>query len=135
MTEKEAKKELYSYLHSKKLEERKLEQIEETKTKLTKTTTILSDMPKGTPDNDKMSKNIARLLDLIKEHIEIMEEEEENLIRITKKIKRVEQPYRNILELRFVEGMKIEEVSVELDKTYRYTKTLIKKAIKKYSEI
>ena len=118
MTEKEAKKELYSYLHSKKLEERKLEQIEETKTKLTKTTTILSDMPKGTPDNDKMSKNIARLLDLIKEHIEIMEEEEENLIRITKKIKRVEQPYRNILELRFLEGMKIEEVSVELDKTY-----------------
>ena len=46
MTEKEAKKELYFYLHSKKLEERKLEQIEETKTKLTKTTTILSDMPK-----------------------------------------------------------------------------------------
>lgn len=135
MTEKEARKELYSYLHSKKLEERKLEQIEETKTKLTKTTTILSDMPKGTPDNDKMSKNIARLLDLIKEHIEIMEEEEENLVRITKKIKQVEQPYRNILELRFVEGLKIEEVSVELDKTYRYTKTLIKKAIKKYSEI
>lgn len=135
MIEKEAKKELYSYLHSKKLEERKLEQIEETKTKLTKTTTILSDMPKGSPDNDKMSKNIARLLDLIKEHIEIMEEEEENLVRITKKIKQVEQPYRNILELRFVEGLKIEEVSVELDKTYRYTKTLIKKAIKKYSEI
>ena len=46
MTEKGAKKELYSYLHSKKLEERKLEQIEETKTKLTKTTTILSDLPK-----------------------------------------------------------------------------------------
>lgn len=135
MMEKEAKKELYSYLHSKKLEERKLEQIEEIKTKLTKTTTILSDMPKGTPDNDKMSKNIARLLDLIGEHIKIMEEEEENLVRITKKIKQVEQPYRNILELRFVDGMKIEEVSVKLDKTYRYTKTLIKKAIKKYSEI
>lgn len=49
MTEKEAKKELYSYLHNKKLEERKLEQIEETKTKLTKTTTILSDLPKRKP--------------------------------------------------------------------------------------
>lgn len=46
MTDKEAKKELYSYLHSKKLEERKLEQIGETKTKLTKITTVLSDMPK-----------------------------------------------------------------------------------------
>lgn len=64
-----------------------------------------------------------------------MQEEEENLIKITNKIKRVEQPYRNILELRFVEGMKIEEVSVELDKTYRYTKTLIKKSIRKYAEI
>ena len=135
MTEKEAKKELYSYLHSKKLEERKLEQIEETKTKLTKTTTILSDMPKGTPDNDKMSKNISRLLDLISEHIEIMQEEEENLIRITKKIREVEQPFRNILELRFVEGLKVEEVSVEIDKAYRYTKSLIKNAIKKYAEI
>ena len=46
MTEKEAKKELYSYLQSKKLEERKLEQIEEIKTKFTKITTVLSDMPK-----------------------------------------------------------------------------------------
>ena len=135
MIEKEAKKELYSYLHSKKLEQRKLEQIEEVKTKLTKTTTILSDMPKGTPDNDKMSKNISRLLDLISEHIEIMQEEEENLIRITKKIREVEQPFRNILELRFVEGLKVEEVSVEIDKAYRYTKSLIKNAIKKYAEI
>lgn len=135
MIEKDAKKELYSYLHSKKLEEKKLEQIEEIKAKLTKTTSVLSDMPKGTPDNDKMSKNVARLLELISEHIKIMEEEEENLIRITKKIKQVEQPYRNILELRFVMGRKIEEVSVDIDKTYRYTKTLIKKAIKKYAEI
>lgn len=82
-----------------------------------------------------MSENIVRLLDLISEHIEIMKEEEENLIRITKKIKQVEQPYRNILELRFVDGMKIEEVSVELNKEYRYTKKLIKKAIQKYAEI
>lgn len=135
MIEKDAKKELYSYLHSKKLEEKKLEQIEEIKAKLTKTTSVLSDMPKGTPDNDKMSKNVARLLELISEHIKMMEEEENNLIRITKKIKQVDQPYRNILELRFVMGRKIEEVSVDIDKTYRYTKTLIKKAIKKYAEI
>lgn len=82
-----------------------------------------------------MSKNISRLLDLISEHIEIMQEEEENLIRITKKIREVEQPFRNILELRFVEGLKVEEVSVEIDKAYRYTKSLIKNAIKKYAEI
>ena len=135
MIEKDAKKELYSYLHSKRLEERKLNQIEETKTKLNNTTTVLSDLPKGTPDNDKMAKNIARLLELISEHIEIMQEEEDNLIRITNKIKMVEQPYKNILELRFVEGMKVEEVSVEIDKTYRYTKTLIKKAIKEYANL
>lgn len=135
MIEKDAKRELYSYLHSKKLEEKKLEQIEEIKAKLTKTTSVLSDMPKGTPDNDKMSKNVARLLELISEHIKMMEEEENNLIRITKKIKQVDQPYRNILELRFVMGRKIEEVSVDIGKTYRYTKTLIKKAIKKYAEI
>ena len=82
-----------------------------------------------------MGKNIARLLDLISEHIEIMADEELNLVTITKKIKQVEQPYRNILELRFVEGLKIEEVSIELDKEYRYTKRLIKKAIQKYAEI
>jgi len=82
-----------------------------------------------------MSKNISRLLDLISEHIEIMQEEEENLIRITKKIREVEQPYRNILELRFVEGLKVEEVSVELNRDYRYTKRLIRKSIQKYAEI
>ena len=52
-----------------------------------------------------------------------------------KKINQVEQPYRNILELRFVKGMKVEEISVELDRDYRYTKKLIKKSIKKYAEI
>lgn len=82
-----------------------------------------------------MGKNIARLLDLISEHIEIMADEELNLVTITKKIKQVEQPYRNILELRFVKGMKVEEISVELDRDYRYTKKLIKKSIKKYAEI
>lgn len=135
MIEQDAKKELYSYLHSKKLEERKLEQIEEQKAKLTKITSILSYMPKGTTDHDKMSKNIAILLDLISEHIEIMADEELNLVTITKKIKQVEQPYKNILELRFIEGKKVYEVSVAIDRSYRYTKTLIKKAIKKYAEI
>lgn len=135
MIEKEARKELYSYLHSKKREERKLEQIEEIKTKLTKITTILTGMPKGTAENDKMAKNVARLIELVEEHICILEEEEENLIRITNKIKNVEQPYKNILELRFIDGLKIEAVSVEIDKTYRYTKTLIKNAIKEYAKI
>ena len=137
-TEKEARKELYSYLHSIKLEQRKLEQIEKIKAKLTKTTVILSDIPKGNKVNnyeDRMADNIARLFELINEHIIIMQEEEENLIRITKKIKQVEQPYRNILELRFVDGMKVEEVSVKIDRAYRYTKNLIKKSIKKYAEI
>lgn len=135
MTEKETRKELYSYLHSIKLEQRKLEQIEKIKAKLTKTTVILSDIPKGNNYEDRMADNIARLLELINEHIIIMQQEEENLIRITKKIKQVEQPYRNILELRFIEGMKVEEVSVMIDRDYRYTKRLIKKAVKKYAEI
>ena len=135
MTEKEARKELYSYLHSIKLEQRKLEQIEKIKAKLTKTTVILSDIPKGKNYEDRMADNIARLLELINEHIIIMQEEEENLIRITKKIEQVEQPFKNILELRFIEGMKVEEVSVMIDRDYRYTKRLIKKAVKKYAEI
>lgn len=135
MTEKEAKKELYSYLHSKKLEDRKLSQIQDVKDRLTNTSSILSDMPKGSSDDDKMAKNIATLLDLISEHIDIMTEEELNLIHITNKIKSVEQPLRNILELRFVNGLKIEEVSVEINKEYRYTKRLIKKAILEYAKI
>lgn len=135
MTENEAKKELYSYLYSKKLEDRKLKQIQESKDKLTNTSAILSDMPKGSSNDDKMAKNIAILLDLISEHIQIMIEEELNLIHITKKIKLVEQPFRNILELRFVSALKIEEVADEINKEYRYTKKLIKKSIIEYAKI
>lgn len=82
-----------------------------------------------------MAKNIAKLLDLISEHIKIMQEEEDNLIRITNKIKQVEQPFRNILELRFIQGLKIEEISVEINREYRYTKKLMKKSIEKYSKL
>lgn len=46
MTEYDAKKELYSYLHSKKLENIKLRQIADTKDKLTNVSSTLSDMPK-----------------------------------------------------------------------------------------
>ena len=108
---------------------------EEIKAKLTRITTVLSDLPKGSQDNDKMAKNIARLLELVSEHVEIMNNEEAELIRITNKIKLVEQPYRNILELRFINGMKVEDVSTEIDRDYRYTKKLLRKAIKKYAEI
>lgn len=135
MTEKEAKQELYSYLHSKRLEGRKLNQIEETKDKLNNISSVLSDMPKGSSNDDKMAENIAKLLDLVSEHIEIMTEEEEKLIHITNKIKLIAQPFRNILELRFVSGLKIEEVAVEINKEYRYTRKLIKKAILEYSKI
>ena len=83
MTENAAKKELWSYMNSKKLEERKLEQIEEQKIKLTKVTSVLSDMPKGTPDNHKLDTNIVQLMELISKHIKIMEDEEKNLIKIT----------------------------------------------------
>lgn len=93
------------------------------------------DYRSGSKENDKMGKNIARLVELVSEHIDIMQEEEKKLIRITKKIKEVEQPFRNILELRFVEGMKIEEVAVEIDKTYRYTKSLARNAIKEYAKL
>lgn len=93
------------------------------------------DYRSGSKENDKMGKNIARLVELVSEHIDIMQEEEKKLIRITKKIKEVEQPFRNILELRFVEGMKIEEVAVEIDKTYRYTKSLVRNAIKEYAKL
>lgn len=93
------------------------------------------DYRSGSKENDKMGKNIARLVELGSEHIDIMQEEEKKLIRITKKIKEVEQPFRNILELRFVEGMKIEEVAVEIDKTYRYTKSLVRNAIKEYAKL
>lgn len=93
------------------------------------------DYRSGSKENDKMGKNIARLVELVSEHIDIMQEEEKKLIRITKKTKEVEQPFRNILELRFVEGMKIEEVAVEIDKTYRYTKSLVRKAIKEYAKL
>lgn len=93
------------------------------------------DYRSGSKENDKMGKNIARLVELVSEHIDIMQEEEKKLIRITKKTKEVEQPFRNILELRFVEGMKIEEVAVEIDKTYRYTKSLVRNAIKEYAKL
>lgn len=93
------------------------------------------DYRSGSKENDKMGKNIARLVELVSEHIDIMQEEEKKLIRITKKIKEVEQPFRNILESRFVEGMKIEEVAVEIDKTYRYTKSLVRNAIKEYAKL
>lgn len=134
MTEKEARKELKSYSISKKSEKHKLDEIEEILTLLTKTTTTLNFLP-SSHRNDKMERNIARLLDTISEHIKIMQEAADNLIIITKKINKLDEPYQTILTLKYIRELKMSEVAGEINKEFRYTKKLHKKAIQLYAKI
>ncbi len=97
----------------------RLEYIEEYKATITKITTTLSDMPKGSKRvEDSIAEKIAILLDNIDEIMELVLEENEKQKQILKQLDKVEQPYKLILEKVYIQGKSLVTVASELNYSY-----------------
>lgn len=132
----EVKKELEAYLYDKQLLKEKEEELEELKTRATKITTELSDMPKGTPEiQDKIGEYAAKIVDLKNEKYNQLIEMYKTKARIENKIDMLDQPYRNILYYKYIKGLSLTEVANEIKYDYNYTKSLHGTALLKYRNI
>ena len=97
----------------------RLEYIEEYKATITKITTTLSDMPKGSKRvEDSIAEKIAILLDNIDEIMELVLEENEKQKQILKQLDKIEQPYKLILEKVYIQGKSLVTVASELNYSY-----------------
>lgn len=130
------REDLKSYKYTQEWIKERFEYIEELKTTVTKITTTLSDMPKGSRAvEDRMAENLAKLMDSINELLEKVVQEDNKQKEILKQIEMVDEPYRLILEKYYIQGKKLVTVASEMNYNYEYTKKANQIALKKFEQI
>ena len=138
MTFTKAKRELKNYRRLLKEIANLEEEIELLKSRATKITSTLSDMPRNNYNEHRMEAVMADLADDEKRYIDLLEKE--RLIKriIDSKIDKVEKidyNYSLLLSKRFVQGKSILDISSEMQYSERHTKRLINLAIVEYAKI
>lgn len=127
------KEELKEYIETKreiKIIEEKIEFLEEKKTSIK--SMIIDDMPKPEPNQDRL----GELLGEIEELIEMYNEKQDKLFKQQMKIEKCidkldNSKERNIMRLRYLEGMKWEKVCVETNYSWENVHRIHRKILSK----
>jgi AraC-like DNA-binding protein len=138
MTFTKAKRELKNYRRLLKEIANLEEEIELLKSRATKITSTLSDMPRSNYNEHRMEAVMADLADDEKRYIDLLEKERliKRIIdsKITK-VEKIDYNYSLLLSKRFVQGKSILDISSEMQYSERHTKRLINLAIVEYAKI
>lgn len=114
------RQDLKNYRYNQKWIDERLAYLEEYQTRLTKITSIITDMPRASsPVEDKFAENLAKLLDNMELLMQKMTEESNKQKEILEKLEEIEQPYRLILEKVYIQGETLVEVASEMNYSYR----------------
>lgn len=138
MTFTKAKRELKNYRRLLKEIANLEEEIELLKSRATKITSTLSDMPRNNYNEHRMEAVMADLADDEKRYIDLLEKERliKRIIdsKITK-VEKIDYNYSLLLSKRFVQGKSVIDISSEMQYSERHTKRLINLAIVEYAKI
>lgn len=138
MTFTKAKRELKNYRRLIKEINNLEEEIELLKSRATKITSTLSDMPRSNYNEHRMEAVMADLADDEKRYIDLLEKERLVKRIIESKINKVEKidyNYSLLLNKRYVQGKSVIDISSEMQYSERHTKRLINFAIVEYAKI
>lgn len=114
-----AKEELKQYRFKQSKVDQALEEYEKYKTRAEKMTAIISDVPSRTnKTSDKVGDNAILMADLSREYEHRWIEAEKERSRIINEIDKIDEPYRTILFLRYVEDMSLETIAEQLNYSY-----------------
>lgn len=106
----------------KKVEEA-LEEYERYKTRAEKVTAIMSDAPsRSNKTSDKVGENAILMADLSKQYESRWLEAEQERCRILNLINSIDEPYRTILSLRYIQNKRLEYIADELHYSYSQIK-------------
>ena len=138
MTFTKAKRELKNYRRLLKEIANLEEEIELLKSRATKITSTLSDMPRNNYNEHRMEAVMADLADDEKRYVDLLEKERliKRIIdsKITK-VEKIDYNYSLLLSKRFVQGKSVIDISSEMQYSERHTKRLINLAIVEYAKI
>lgn len=133
LTENEKKKEyLKSYQRSAKREQDILEEIRKLRMDKMFPSVVNDGMPKGSSQSD-LSGYAATLDDLIEKLKKERLEKIQNLRSIEDQISQMQdEDEKHVLRLRYIKGMKWEEVAVEMGHSWQHTHRIHSKALKNF---
>lgn len=130
------RKDLKDYRYNQIWIEGRLEYIESYKASITKVTTVLSDMPRGSKEvQDSMAEKIAKLIDNMDILLKRINEENEKQKQILRQLEKVEQPYKLILEKVYIQGKTLVTVASEMNYSYEDICRKHGKALRKFDEL
>lgn len=111
--------------------ESKLTQVESLKCLATRVTSVFSDMPhSSTPDNHRLEKIIAKIIDLENEIVADIDELVNVKREINKIINSVDNPeHRTLLEMRYLGFQTWEQIAVQLNHDSRHIRRIHGRAL------
>lgn len=117
------RKELFNYRNNQEWIKGRRDYIEEYNSIITKITSTVSDMPKGSREvQDSMAEKIAKLIDMVNDLLDKVTQVAEKQKEILNNLDKIEQPYRNILDKLYIQGKSLIRVADEEGYSYRQMK-------------
>ena len=115
------RKELFEYKDNKAWLNTRLEKIKEEYNSLLSTSNMLLSGSKSSfKINDYFAESLVTLLDMKKETLDFAIKLEKKLHKVEKALLQLEQPYRNILTYRYIDGMSLVEVATKMKYSYTH---------------
>lgn len=126
------REDLKSYKYSQKWIKRQLEKYEEQRTMVLNITKAIDGMPHA---KDKPNYSVENLLDKYDEILEILKQDQEKQNQILMQIRKLEEPYRTILTDKYILGMSLEEISVDVGYAYENICRMHGTALNKFDKL
>lgn len=126
------REDLKNYRYNQKWVEEQISKYEEMKERVYNLSQAIDGMPKA---QNKPNYTLEDLMDKFNEILEIIYENQEKQNNIVKQLDKIEPLYRNILYLRYIKGLDLEEISTEIGYNYYKTCRLNGEALEKFDEV
>ena len=126
------REDLKNYKYNQKWIKRQLEKYEEQKAIVYGITQNLDGMPKA---KNKPNYNLENLMDQYDKILEILEKDQGKQNEIILQIRRLEEPYKTILTDKYILGMSLEEISVEIGYAYENVCRMHGTALNKFDDL
>lgn len=126
------REDLKNYRYNQKWVEEQISNYEEMKERVYNLSQAIDGMPKA---QNKPNYTLEDLMDKFNEILEIIYENQEKQNNIVKQLDKIEPIYRNILYLRYIKGLDLEEISTEIGYNYYKTCRLNGEALEKFDEV
>lgn len=126
------REDLKNYKYNQNWIKRQLEKYEEQKAIVYNISQNLDGMPKA---KNKPNYSLENLMDQYDKILEILEKDQEKQNEIILQIRRLEEPYKTILTDKYILGMSLEEISVEIGYAYENVCRMHGTALNKFDNL